>query len=126
MVKLHKGIYIDDKTIRISADSISRFIPRNILKDIPRFDGYYYCKEEVVMFFCPLLAVKVIDNLYKKDTCFDKLEHLHIYLYYVLVSMKHNYYHFMFSDATASFEEFRKSCSEAWCSRQTNIDDYFI
>ena len=123
---IHKVIHIDDKTIRISADSISRFVPRDILEYIPSFDSYYYCKEEVVMFFCPMLAVKLVDKLYKKDTCISKLEHLHIYLYYVLVSMKHHYSHFMFSDATASFKKFQQICSESLFSRQTNLDDYFI
>ena len=125
-MKLHKGIYIEDKTIRISADSISRFVPRDILDYLPRFEGYYYCKEELVMFFCPMLAVKLIDTLYKKDTCISKLENLHIYLYYVLVSMKQHYPQLMFDDETASFKRFRQRCSESLFSSQTNIDDYFI
>ena len=106
MLKLHKGVYIEDKTIRISADSISRYVPHHILEYIPTFEGYYYCKEELVIFFCPMLAVKLIDTLYKKDTCISKLEDLHIYLYYVLVSMKQHYHHLMVSDATAFFNRF--------------------
>ena len=126
MLKLHKGVYIEDKTIRISADSISRYVPHRILDYLTSFAGYYYCKEEVVMFFCPMLAVKLIDNLYKKDNCTSKSENLHIYLYYVLVSMKQHYPHLMVSDATASFKRFQKMCSESLFSSQTNLDDYFI
>ena len=125
MVKLHKGIYIDGSTIRISKDIVSHYVPYAILDYLPCFKGYYYCREELPIFFCPMLAVKLIDTLYKKGTCNSKLEHLQMYLDYTLLNMEHRYPKFMFSDETAAFKEFRQRCSTSLFCKQTNIDDYF-
>ena len=125
MAKLNKGIYIEGSTIRISMNIASHYVPYVILDYLPNFKGYYYCREEIPMFFCPMLVVKLIDTLYASSTCSYKLEQLQVYLDYVLLNMKHNYPHFMFSDETASFKEFRKKCSTSLFSSQTNIDDYF-
>lgn len=125
MIKLHKGIYIEGSTICISADIASHYIPYAVLEYMPSFRGHYYCKEEIPIFFCPMLAVKLIDTLYKKDTCTSKLEHLQTCLDYTLLDMKHFHPHFMFSDTKASFKEFRQRCSTSLFCSQTNIDDYF-
>ena len=125
MAKLHRGIYIDGSTIRISMNIASHYVPYAVLDYLPCFGGYYYCKEEVLMFFYPMLVVKFIDTLYASSPCSYKLEQLQVYLDYVLLNMKHRYPQFMFSDETASFKEFRKKCSTSLFCRQTNIDDYF-
>lgn len=125
MAKLHKGINIDGSTIQISMNIASHYVPTVVLDYLPCFKGYYYCKEEVIMFFCPMLAVKLIDNLYASSTCSYKLEQLQVYLDYVLLNMKHRYPQFMFSDEMAAFKEFRKRCSTSLFCKQTNIDDYF-
>ena len=75
--------------------------------------------------FCPMLAVRFIDTLYANSTCSYKLEQLQVHLDYVLLNMKHRYSHFMFSDETVSFKEFRKRCSTSLFCSQTNINDYF-
>lgn len=119
MVKLHNGIYIDGSTIQISMNIASRYVPTVVLDYLPCFNGYYYCKEEVVIFFCPMLAVKFIDNLYASSTCSYKLEQLQVYLDYVLLNMKHRYPQFMFSGETVAFKEFRKRCSTSlFCSQK--------
>ena len=125
MIKLYDGIYIDDNTIRISRNIASHYVPYVVLEYLPRFGGYYYFKEEVAIFFCPMLAVKFIDTLYANSACSYKLEQLQVHLDYVLLNMKHCYPQFMFSDETVAFKEFRKKCSTSLFCSQTNIDDYF-
>ena len=119
MAKLYKGIYIDGSTIKISMNIASYYVPYVVLEYLPCFEGYYYCREKIPMFFHPMLGVKLIDNLYASSTCSYKLEQLQVYLDYVLLNMKHRYPQLMFSDEKVAFKEFRKRCSTSlFCSQK--------
>lgn len=120
MIKLQKGFCLDGDTIRISKEVASDYIPYVVLDCMPHYDDYYYCKEEIPIYFCPMLASKLIDSLFVDDNCISKLEQLQSCLDHAWIFMTQNYPHFMFNDT--NFKGFRKRRSPLIFNK---INEYF-
>ena len=123
MLNLCDGIDLAVNTIRMSVSVANRYIPTIVLTKLPYFDGYYYCDKTILLFFCPALAVKIIDTISTTDNHCNRLKNLKILLDKVLLSVKQSYPTFVLDHGVMNFRQFRRRCSTALFGELAVVDE---
>lgn len=122
MLNLYDGIDLSGDNVRVSVDVAMQYIPANVLTKLLYFDGHYYCNKTVLLFYCPSLAVKLIDTALKLND-YNKLRNLKLLLDKVLADMKQDYSDFMLDYALMDFRQFRRRCSIALFGKLAVVDE---